>query len=156
MGIVAVFFVDHYLTESSKSQPPASIAWSNKQWVGTCLYQEWYKPLLISCEAAIRLWASSEADCEYPLWLKYGITNRPVFIVFTVFPVNIVIKDYFDIILNWTYNHSITILAEQQDFLLFTVIGTWYADNLHFLPFISVPERILYGNDYCKTCKKRW
>ena len=41
------------LTESSKS--PASIAKSNKQWVGTCLYQEWYKPLLISCEAAIRL-----------------------------------------------------------------------------------------------------
>ena len=43
-----------YLTESSKS--PASIAQSNKQWVGTCLYQEWHKPLLISCEAAIRLW----------------------------------------------------------------------------------------------------
>ena len=42
-----------FLTESSKS--PASIAQSNKQWVGTCLYQEWYKPLLISCEAAIRL-----------------------------------------------------------------------------------------------------
>ena len=41
------------LTESNKS--PASIAKSNKQWVGTCLYQEWYKPLLISCEAAIRL-----------------------------------------------------------------------------------------------------
>ena len=38
------------LTESSKS--PASIAQSNKQWVGTCLYQEWCKPLLISCEAA--------------------------------------------------------------------------------------------------------
>ena len=56
------------LTESSKS--PASITWSNKQWVGTCLYQEWYKPLLISCEAAIRLWVSSEADCEYPLWQK--------------------------------------------------------------------------------------
>ena len=34
------------LTESSKS--PASIAQSNKQWVGTCLYQEWYKPLLQS------------------------------------------------------------------------------------------------------------
>ena len=42
-----------FLTESSKS--PASIAKSNKQWVGTCLYQEWYKLLLISCEAAIRL-----------------------------------------------------------------------------------------------------
>ena len=41
------------LTESSKST--ASIAQSNKQWVGTCLYQEWHKPLLISCEAAIRL-----------------------------------------------------------------------------------------------------
>ena len=38
------------LTESSKS--PASIAQSNKQWVGICLYQEWCKPLLISCEAA--------------------------------------------------------------------------------------------------------
>ena len=25
---------------------------SNKWWVGTCLYQEWCKPLLISCEAA--------------------------------------------------------------------------------------------------------
>lgn len=32
--------------------------------------------------------------------MKYKITNRPVFIVFIVFPVNIVIKDYFDIILN--------------------------------------------------------
>lgn len=32
--------------------------------------------------------------------MKYGITNRPVFIVFIVFIVNIVIKDYFDIILN--------------------------------------------------------
>ena len=41
------------LIESSKS--PASIAWSNKQWVVTCLYQEWYKSLLISCEAVIRL-----------------------------------------------------------------------------------------------------
>ena len=41
------------LSESSKS--PASIAQSNKQWVGTCLYQEWCEPLLISCEAAIRL-----------------------------------------------------------------------------------------------------
>ena len=29
--------------------------------------------------------------------MKYGITNRPVFTVFTV---KIVIKDYFDIILN--------------------------------------------------------
>ena len=38
------------LTESSKY--PASIAKSNKQWVGTCLYQEWLAPLLISCEAA--------------------------------------------------------------------------------------------------------
>ena len=34
------------LTESSKS--PASIAKSNKQWVGTCLYQEESKLLLIS------------------------------------------------------------------------------------------------------------
>ena len=42
-----------FLTESSKS--PASIAKSNKQWVGTYLYQEGYKPLLINCEAVIRL-----------------------------------------------------------------------------------------------------
>ena len=38
------------LTESGKY--PVSITESNKQWVGTCLYQEWCKPLLISCEAA--------------------------------------------------------------------------------------------------------
>ena len=42
--------LDGPLTESSKSA--ASIAQSNKQFVGTCLYQEWCKPLLISCEAA--------------------------------------------------------------------------------------------------------
>ena len=62
------------LTESSKS--PASIAQSNKQWVGTCLYQEWCKPLLISCEATFgyeqvaKLGPVSRAagiDCEYPL-----------------------------------------------------------------------------------------
>ena len=41
------------LTESSKS--PASIAKSNKQWVGTCLYQEECKLLLINCEAVIQL-----------------------------------------------------------------------------------------------------
>ena len=35
---VAIHFV---LTKSSKS--PASIAKSNKQWVGTCLYQKGYK-----------------------------------------------------------------------------------------------------------------
>ena len=46
MGFAGVLI----LTESSKS--PASIAQSNKRWVGTCLYQEWCKPLLISCEAA--------------------------------------------------------------------------------------------------------
>ena len=51
--------------KSSKS--PASIAKSNKQGVGTCLYQEVCKHLLINCEAVIWLWASSEADCEYPL-----------------------------------------------------------------------------------------
>ena len=45
-----VFHILFCLTESSKS--PASIAQSNKQWFGTCLYQEWCKPLLISCEAA--------------------------------------------------------------------------------------------------------
>ena len=42
-----------YLTESRKS--PASIVKSNKQWVGTCLYQEEYKLLLINCGAVIRL-----------------------------------------------------------------------------------------------------
>ena len=41
------------LTESSKS--PASIAKSNKQWGGTCLYQEECKLLLINCGAVIRL-----------------------------------------------------------------------------------------------------
>ncbi len=41
------------LTESSKS--PVSIAKGNKQWVGTCLYQEWFKPLLINCGAVIQL-----------------------------------------------------------------------------------------------------
>ena len=41
------------LTESSKS--PVSIAKSNKQWVGTCLYQEECKLLLINCGAVIRL-----------------------------------------------------------------------------------------------------
>ena len=53
VGAVAGFALGTFkgdLTESSKS--PASIAQSNKQWVGTCLYQEWCKPLLISCEAA--------------------------------------------------------------------------------------------------------
>ena len=42
-----------YLTESSKS--PVSIAKSNKQWVGTCLYQDECKLLLINCGAVIRL-----------------------------------------------------------------------------------------------------
>ena len=41
------------LTESSKS--PASIAKSNKLWVGTCLYQEACKRILINCEAVIWL-----------------------------------------------------------------------------------------------------
>ena len=41
------------LTELSKS--PDSIAKSNKQWVGTCLYQEECKLLLINCGAVIRL-----------------------------------------------------------------------------------------------------
>ncbi len=41
--------VSSFLTESSKS--PASIAKSNKQWVGTCLYQEECKLLLINCGA---------------------------------------------------------------------------------------------------------
>ena len=59
------FRYNEILNKSRKS--PASIAKSNKQWIGTCLYQEGDKPLLINCEAVIWLWASSEADCEYPL-----------------------------------------------------------------------------------------
>ena len=43
----------YILTKSSKS--PASIAKSNKQWVGTCLYQEACKRLLINCGAGIWL-----------------------------------------------------------------------------------------------------
>ena len=43
----------HYFNKSRKS--PASIVKGNKQWVGTCLYQEGYKPLLINCEAVIWL-----------------------------------------------------------------------------------------------------
>ena len=42
-----------FFNKSRKS--PASIAKSNKQWVGTSLYQEGYKPLLINCEAFIWL-----------------------------------------------------------------------------------------------------
>ena len=41
-----------YLIESSKS--PAVVAKSNKQWVGTCLYQDECKFLLINCGAVIR------------------------------------------------------------------------------------------------------
>ena len=44
---------DCFLTKSSKS--PASIEKSNKQWVGTCLYQEECKRLLINCGAVIWL-----------------------------------------------------------------------------------------------------
>ena len=44
------------LQQFNKSRKsPVSIAKSNKQWVGTCLYQEGYKPLLINCEAVIWL-----------------------------------------------------------------------------------------------------
>ena len=46
-------FIEAFLTESSKS--PAEVAKSNKQWLGTYLYQEGYKPLLINCEAVIWL-----------------------------------------------------------------------------------------------------
>ena len=45
--------IEIFLTESSKS--PASIVKSNKQWVGTYLYQEECKLLLINCGAVIRL-----------------------------------------------------------------------------------------------------
>ena len=43
--------IPNSLIKSSKS--PASIAKSNKQWVGTCLYQEECKLLLINCGAVI-------------------------------------------------------------------------------------------------------
>ena len=36
-------------------QVPCEVTKSNKQWVGTCLYQEECKLLLINCEAVIRL-----------------------------------------------------------------------------------------------------
>ena len=51
----AMHFAEAFLTESSKSPPTALIAKSNKQWVGTCLYQEECKLLLINCGAVIRL-----------------------------------------------------------------------------------------------------
>ncbi|MCB5683615.1 hypothetical protein LIQ93_19395, partial [[Ruminococcus] gnavus] len=41
------------LTESNKS--PVEIVKGNKQWVGTCLYQEECKLLLINCGAVIWL-----------------------------------------------------------------------------------------------------
>ena len=41
-----------YIIESSKS--PAVVAKSNKQWVGTCLYQDECKLLLINCGVVIR------------------------------------------------------------------------------------------------------
>ena len=44
-----------YRNFNKSRKSPASIAKSNKQWVGTCLYQEGYKPLLINCEAVIWL-----------------------------------------------------------------------------------------------------
>ena len=49
--IICCLAVSGVFNKSRKS--PASIAKSNKQWVGTCLYQEGYKPLLINCEAVI-------------------------------------------------------------------------------------------------------
>ena len=57
---ISVFRGD--LTESSKS--PASIAKSNKQWVGTCLYQEECKLLLINCEYPIDSVASVRTGQE--------------------------------------------------------------------------------------------
>ena len=48
----AMYFAEAFLTESSKS--PALIVKSNKQWVGTCLYQKECKLLLINCGAVIR------------------------------------------------------------------------------------------------------
>ena len=58
------------LTESSKS--PASIAQSNKQWVGTCLYQEWCKPLLISSEAAFGYEQVAQRIANIRLTLRDG------------------------------------------------------------------------------------
>ena len=65
----SIVFFSHkcYKKAWPQHKPPASIAKSNKQWVGTRLYQEECKFLLINCGAVIWLWASSKADCEYPL-----------------------------------------------------------------------------------------
>ena len=59
------------LTESSKS--PASIAKSNKQWVGTCLYQEECKLLLINCGTVIRLPLNQSSFSLYPYWIEFMI-----------------------------------------------------------------------------------
>lgn len=50
-GVSVSYMFRECLTESSKS--PGAIAKSNKQWVGTCLYQEDCKLLLINCEYPI-------------------------------------------------------------------------------------------------------
>ena len=68
---------EDFLTESSKSL--ASIAQSNKQWVGTCLYQEWCKPLLISCEAAFGYEQVAKRIANIRLtWLHLRYTLREI------------------------------------------------------------------------------
>ena len=49
--VLVYFIVNENITESGKSS--AEIAKSDKQWVGTCLYQEDCKLLLINCEYPI-------------------------------------------------------------------------------------------------------
>ena len=82
--ILAIYYNvmgDPNLTESSKS--PASIACSNKQWVGTCLYHGVVQatPDKLRSSYSVMKYhkegpacgripydpTSSEADCEYPL-----------------------------------------------------------------------------------------
>ena len=53
--VICIPGISLYLNFNKSRKSPASIAKSNKQWVGTCLYQEGYKPLLINCEAVIWL-----------------------------------------------------------------------------------------------------
>ena len=49
--VLVSFIVNENITESGKSS--AEVAKSDKQWVGTCLYQEDCKLLLINCEYPI-------------------------------------------------------------------------------------------------------
>ena len=82
---IPVFHFSEYkcLHFNRVKQVPCEVVRSNKQWVGTCLYQEWYKPTPDKLRSSYSVMkyhkegpacgripydpASSEADCEYPL-----------------------------------------------------------------------------------------